>query len=101
MYDVGPLAIVAGTPNLDAARRFLAFASRAESMAAVGSYISYSPARRSGVPLIGAHAEAGIEMNPHMPLTPDHLARALANDWEWWSDHADEMNERFSAWLAQ
>ncbi len=101
VYDVGPLAIVAGTPNLDAARRFLAFASTAESMAGVGSYISYSPARRSGVPLIGAHAETGIEMNPHMPLTPEHLTRALANDWEWWSDHADEMNERFAAWLAQ
>ena len=101
VYDVGPLAIVAGTPNLDAARRFLAFASTAESMAGVGSYISYSPARRSGVPLIGTHAETGIDMNPHMPLTPEHLTRALANDWEWWSDHADEMNERFSAWLAR
>ena len=101
VYDVGPLAIVAGTPNLEAARRFLAFASTAESMAGVGSYISYSPARRSGIPLISTHAETGIDMNPHMPLTPEHLTRALANDWEWWSDHADEMNERFSAWLAQ
>ena len=101
VYDVGPLAIVTGTPNLDAARRFIAFASTAESMAGVARYISYSPARRSGVPLVTTHAETGIDMNPHMPLTAEHLTRALANDWEWWSDHADEMNERFSAWLAQ
>ena len=101
VYDVGPLAIVTGTPNLEAARRFLAFASTPEAMAGMGRYISYSPARRSGVPLVTTHAETGIDMNPHMPLAPEHLTRALANDWEWWSDHADEMNERFSAWLAQ
>ena len=40
-------------------------------------------------------------MNPHMPLYPANSTRVLPNDWEWWSDHADEMNERFSAWLAR
>ena len=52
-------------------------------MAGVARYISYSPARRSGVPLVTTHAETGIDMNPHMPLTAEHLTRALANDWEW------------------
>ena len=27
--------------------------------------------------------------------------RALRNDWEWWVNHTDEMNERFSSWLAR
>ena len=31
----------------------------------------------------------------------DNLTRALHHDWQWWSDHGDEMNERFSAWLAR
>ena len=26
---------------------------------------------------------------------------ALQNDFEWWADHQDEMNERFNNWLAQ
>ena len=99
ILDVGPLAIVAGTPNLEEALALVRFASTAESMAAVGHYIAYSPARRSGLPLIGNHAEVGIDMDPHMPLNPANSVRVLQNNWEWWSDHADEMNERFSAWL--
>ena len=101
ILDVGPVAIVAGTPDLEAALELVRFATTAESMAAVGHYIAYSPARRSGLPLIGRHAEVGIDMNPHMPLYPANSTRVLQNDWEWWSDHADEMNERFSAWLAR
>ena len=101
ILDVGPVAIVAGTPDLEAARALVRFATTAESMAAVGHYIAYSPARRSGRPLIGRHAEVGIDMNPHMPLFPANTGRLLENDWEWWSDHGDEMNERFSAWLAR
>ena len=101
ILDVGPLAIVAGTPDLEAALALVRFATTAKSMAAVGHYIAYSPARRSGLPLIAKHAEVGIDMNPHMPLYPANAARVLQNDWEWWSDHADEMNERFSAWLAR
>ena len=70
-------------------------------MAAVSRYIAYSPARRSGAPLVSTHADTGIDMNPHMPAWPANTRRALQNDWAWWSDHMDEMNERFSAWLAR
>ena len=52
-------------------------------------------------PLISTHAEKGVDMTPHMPRSPQNSGRALHNDWEWWSDHADEVNERFSAWLAR
>ena len=47
------------------------------------------------------HAEVGIDMNPHMPTFPGNLGRTLQNDWLWWSDNMDDMNERFSAWLAR
>ena len=101
VLDKGQLAIVYGTPRLKAARRFLAFAARSESTARLGRYISYSPVRRSGSALITTHIETGVDMKPHMPTTPENMTRALHNDWEWWSDHVDEMNERFSAWMAR
>lgn len=101
VLDVGPIGIVAGTPDLEPALELVKFATRASSMAAVGRYIAYSPARRSGLPLIGRHAEAGIDMNPHMPTYPGNMGRTLQNDWLWWSDNLDDMNERFSAWLAR
>ena len=101
VLDVGPIGIVAGTPDLEPALELVRFATRASSMAAIGRYIAYSPVRRSGLPLIGRHADAGIDMNPHMPTYPAHMRRTLQNDWLWWSDNLDEMNERFSAWLAR
>ena len=101
VLDIGQLGIVAGSPNLEAARRFVTFATRTESMLGVARHIAYGPARRSGTPLVSTHQETGVDMRPHMPTTPEHLSRSLQNDWEWWSDNADEMNERFSAWLAR
>ena len=101
VLDYGQTAIVAGTPRLEAARQFLIFASRVESIAAIGRYIAYSPTRRSGMSLIGTHAETGVDMRPHMPSAPENLTRALRNDPVWWTNHAEELTERFSAWLAR
>ncbi len=72
MLDTGQLGIVAGTRNLKTALEFVRFATTAESMAAVSGYIAYSPARRSSLPLLGTHVEAGVDMNPHMPTYPDN-----------------------------
>ena len=95
----GQIGIVAGTPRLEAARRFVQFASRVESMAAISKYISYSPIRHSGTSMVSRHLETGVDMAPHMPTNPENMQRALRENWEWWSDNGDEMNERFSAWL--
>ena len=97
----GQLGIVAGTPRLDEALRYVAFATSAESLARIARRISYSPTRRSGMPLVTTHAVAGIEMEPYMPASPANAARAIRYDWSWWVDHQDELNERFSAWLAR
>ena len=101
VLDVGQMGIVAGTRNYDEALAFVQFATTARSMSRLGRYISYSPTRRSAAPLITTHFDTGVDMDPHMPATPEHLERALQNDWQWWSDHQDELNERFAAWLAQ
>ena len=101
ILDSGIMGIVAGTPNLAAARKFVRYATQPDVQAAVGRYISYSPARHSGTPLISTHLATGVDMNLHMPTSPRNMQRVLYNDWEWWSDRADDVNERFSAWLAR
>ena len=100
VLDHSQLAIPAGAPNLERALEFLAYAARPESMAAMSQYISYSPVRHSAVALVGSH-ETGIEMEPHMPATPERLERSVFNDWEWWADYGEEINDRFGAWLAR
>ncbi len=101
VLDTGQLAIVSATPRLEEAQQFLRFASRPSSLAGIGRYIAYSPTRKSAESLISTHLETGIEMQPHMPNTPEHTRRSLRSDWVWWSEHADEMNERFVVWLLQ
>ena len=101
VLDFGQLAVLAGTPRWDAAMQFIEFASRPSSMARVGRYIAYSPARKSAEALVTTHFETGVEMRPHMPNTPEHTGRAVQSDWRWWSDNGDEMNERFIVWLSR
>ncbi|MYA33091.1 MAG: ABC transporter substrate-binding protein [Gemmatimonadales bacterium] len=101
LLDVGQIGIVAGTPRLEEALRYVAFKTSAESLARIGRRISYSPARRSGMPLVTTHVVAGVEMAPHLPASPGNVDRALRYDWAFWVDHQDELNERFSAWLAR
>ena len=95
------MGIVAGTWNLNAARKFIAFTSSTHSMAALRNIMAYSRARFSSLPLVGSHVDTGIDMNPHMPNHPANMTRVLRNDYLWWSDHSDQIVERFSAWLAR
>ena len=95
----GYQTIVFGTPKLETARRFVAFATSTQSLANLTGYISYAPLRRSSQALVGTHLETGIEMAPHLPSWPANAARAVIEDPEWWADNLDDMNERFAAWL--
>ena len=101
VLDTGGFGIVLGTKNGAAARKLVTYAARPEVQARISQYISYSPTRRSATPLVSTHKETGTVMAPHMPTSEQNLATALTNDWEWWSDHLDEVNERFAAWLSR
>lgn len=101
VLDHSQLAIVAGAPNAQTALRFLAFMAQPEALAAMSGYISYSPARRSALPLVTTHLETGVEMAPHMPVGADKLERSVFNDSLWWADYGDQITDRFAAWLSR
>ena len=101
LLGMGVIGVVAGTPRMEEALRYLSFATSAESQARIGRRISYSPARGSGAALVTTHITAGVEMAPHMPATLENAKRSLRYDWEWWADNQDEISERFSVWLAR
>ena len=42
-----------------------------------------------------------IKMADHMPTAPANFKNALQNDFEFWADNADQLNERFNAWLSK
>ncbi|MAH84093.1 MAG: spermidine/putrescine ABC transporter substrate-binding protein [Rhodospirillaceae bacterium TMED8] len=101
VFDMDLWAIPKGAKNKAEAMKFLAFSTDTKRLAGQAAWISYGPARKSSIPLIGKHAEAGIEMGPHMPTAANNFKNVVQNDFEFWADRQDELNERFNAWLAK
>ncbi|GGL50802.1 extracellular solute-binding protein [Wenxinia marina] len=102
-YDLDGWIIPAGLdePTLNRVKDFLWFATDTQRLADQAKYISYGPARQSSAPLVGQHAELGVDMAPHMPTNPDNANNAFVQNYEWWADYRDDLDAKFQAWLAQ
>lgn len=101
VLDFDLWAIPKGAPNMENAMDFLVFSTETEQLANQASWISYGPARRSAGPLVGTYNDGKTEMASHMPTAEANMGTALVNNYEFWADNQDELDERFSAWLAQ
>jgi len=102
MFDLDGWIIPAGlSPEREArARHYMRFATDTQRLADQAKYISYGPARASSAPLVGKHADLGIDMAPHMPTDPANAQNTFLYNYEWWSDNRDDMDAKFQAWLA-
>lgn len=98
-HDV--FGVLKGAKNKDVAMEFIRFATMSGPLAEQARYIAYGPARRSALPLIGTHFQAGIDMKPHMPNAPENEATAMQIDAAWWAERQEELNARWAAWLAK
>jgi putative spermidine/putrescine transport system substrate-binding protein len=101
VWDIDLWSIPKGSKNRDEALKFVVFSTDTQRLADQARWISYGPARLSSVAMISTHATAGADMKPHMPTAPDNFKKALQNDFKWWADHQNDMNERFNNWLAK
>ncbi|MGR3571821.1 extracellular solute-binding protein [Brevirhabdus sp.] len=103
VFDIDGWIIPAGLPEDRKARAldFVKFATTTQKLADQAKYISYGPARKSSAPLVGKHAELGIEMAPHMPTDPANATNTFLYNYEWWADYRDDLDAKFQAWLAK
>jgi putative spermidine/putrescine transport system substrate-binding protein len=76
---------------------FIYFGTDTQRLADQAKYISYGPARASSAPLVGLHADLGIEMAPHMPTDPNNAANTLLYNYEFWADYRDDIYAKFQA----
>jgi putative spermidine/putrescine transport system substrate-binding protein len=95
VWDIDLWGIVRGTRNLTTALEFVKFSTDTKRLADQAKYISYGPVRRSSMEKVNK------KVKPHLPTSPDNFANSLQNDFEWWANNQQEMDERFSAWLAK
>ena len=87
--------------HLARVKDFVKFATDTQRLADQAKYISYGPARASSAPLVGTHAELGIEMAPHMPTDPENSKNTLLYNYEFWADYRDDIDAKFQSWLAK
>ncbi len=103
LFDIDGWIIPEGLSEerLAAVKEFLKFATDTQRLADQAKYISYGPARMSSAPLVGKHADLGIDMAPHMPTDPANAQNTLLNNYEFWADYRDDIDAKFQAWLAK
>ncbi len=80
---------------------YLMFATDTQRLADQAKYISYGPARKSSAPLVGKHADLGIEMAQHMPTDPNNAKNTFLYNYEFWADYRDDIDAKFQSWLAK
>ncbi|MFD2741228.1 extracellular solute-binding protein [Sulfitobacter aestuarii] len=103
VFDLDGWIIPADLPEDRKARAldFIMFATDTQRLADQAAYISYGPARKSSAPLVGKHADLGIDMAPHMPTDPENAKNTFLYNYEFWADYRDDIDAKFQAWLAQ
>jgi len=103
VFDLDGWIVPAGLSEDRLARvmDFLYFATDTQRLADQAKWISYGPARASSAPLVGEHAELGIEMAQHMPTDPANATNTFLMNYEWWADYRDDLDSKFQAWLVQ
>jgi len=103
VFDLDGWVIPAGlSPERQArALHYIMFATDTQRLADQAKYISYGPARKSSAPLVGKHADLGIDMAPHMPTDPNNATNTFLYNYEWWADNRDDLDAKFQAWLAK
>lgn len=95
VYAIDSWVVLKGSPNTDAAMKFIDFASKAENMAKLPQYIAY------GLPNIDAGKLVPAEYQPELPTSPDNLEGAIPLNVDFWTDNLESLTQRFNAWLAQ
>lgn len=103
VFDLDGWIIPTNLPEDRLARAldFVKFATDTQRLADQAKWISYGPARASSAPLVGQHADLGIDMAPHMPTDPNNAANTFLYNYEFWADYRDDIDAKFQAWLAQ
>jgi putative spermidine/putrescine transport system substrate-binding protein len=94
-FDWDWWSIPKGTAKLDAAYRFITFASDPVRMAEQTRYITYGPGNLDAL----QHVDPSVL--PYLPTAEENMKNALILNPQFWSEHGDQLRERFNSWLAQ
>jgi putative spermidine/putrescine transport system substrate-binding protein len=84
-----------GTPNKEAALKFIAMASAPDAQAEYAKNIAYGPTNTKALTKLDAKVLAGL------PTAPANAKTALQFNVRFWADQGEALEKRFTAWAAQ
>ena len=94
IYAVDSWVILKGSPKVDLAMDFIAFASEPENQSKLPQYVAYGLANKE------AAAAVSPELQEELPTTPENMENAIPLDAAFWTDNIEALTTRFDAWLA-
>jgi len=92
IYDLDYWVIPKGTPNKDAALKFIAFASTPEAQAEYAKNIAYGPTNNKAL------AKLDPKVLDNLPTSPANAKEALQFNLKFWADQGEDLEKRFAAW---
>jgi putative spermidine/putrescine transport system substrate-binding protein len=95
IYDLDYWVIPKGTPNKEAALKFIAFASTPDAQAEYARNIAYGPTNKKALGKLDAKTLANL------PTSPANSQDALQFNLKFWADQGEELEKRFAVWAAQ
>ncbi len=95
IYDMEYFGIVKGTPNRDAAYKFLALALGADGQAEYARNIAYGPTNTKAL------AKLDAKTLGNLPTAPANAAGGLEFNIKFWADQGEALEKRFASWATQ
>lgn len=95
IYDLDYWTIVKGSPNKEAAYKFIAHASSPDAQAEYTRHINYGPTNVKAMPKVDP------KTLDQLPTAPANAKDALQFNVKFWADAGEELEKRFAAWAAQ
>uniref|UniRef100_UPI0021C0CF0A extracellular solute-binding protein n=1 Tax=Burkholderia multivorans TaxID=87883 RepID=UPI0021C0CF0A len=95
IYDLDYWAIPKGSPNKALAEQFIADTLTPKPQQAYAQHIAYGPANIAAIKSLDAKTLANL------PNSPANGKNAVLQDIGFWTDHGDELEQRFAAWASK
>ena len=95
IYDLEYFGIVKGTPNRDAAYKYLAFALGAEPQGEYAKHIAYGPTNTKAL------AKLDAKTLGNLPTAAANMKGGLEFNIKFWADQGEALEKRFASWSTQ
>jgi putative spermidine/putrescine transport system substrate-binding protein len=95
IYDLDYFVIPKGTKSKEAAEKYIAYTLQPQQQADFAKHIPYGPTNKAAFKLLDSTTLGNL------PNSPKNGANAIPGSVEFWTDHGDGLEQRFTAWAAR